>query len=537
MTGFDADTIVTGAHVVTMDPRRPHATAFAVRDGRFLAVGDDALVRELRGPRTNVRDLGGAAVTPGLIDAHLHPIQGIELTAGIDLGGLTSGAALLAALRAEADRALAEDADPWVRGWNVDYDVFHDLPMTATAIEDAVRGLPALLILFDGHTALASRAGLERAGITGGRDFDDSSCIVVDAEGHPTGELRELGAYEPVRLSAPALDRDRTLAVGSEILRGLRSSGITGGTIMDGGFATLALLDALEQGPGLPIRIVSAIDHEPGFDEERTALNLGMRDRRGDRWRGGVVKLYADGVVETGTAWLYEPDTAGTGLEPFWKDAAAYARTVRRYADAGFQVATHAIGDRAVGEVVDAYLAAGVRSAGGAPHRIEHLETTTDRDVARIAAAGITVSMQPLHMQWRKADGSDDWSRRLGPERAGRAWRARDYWDAGAPVALGSDWPIAQNDARIGLAWTMLRRRPGDRDAPVFEPDQVLTPYQALHGYTVGAARAQGDADLGRIAPGFRADYAVWAENPLHVAPDDLPDLPVQATVVGGTES
>ncbi|RBO73787.1 amidohydrolase family protein, partial [Microbacterium sp. H6] len=104
------------------------------------------------------------------------------------------------------------------------------------------------------------------------------------------------------------------------------------------------------------------------------------------------------------------------------------------------------------------------------------------------------------------------------------------------PLALGSDWPIAQNDARIGLAWSMLRRRPGDPDAPVFEPDQVLSPYQALHGYTVGAALAQGDADLGRIAPGFKADYAVWAENPLHVSPDDLPDLPVQGTVVGGVE-
>ncbi|WP_136044662.1 amidohydrolase, partial [Microbacterium sp. K41] len=420
MTGFDADTIVTGARVVTMDPRRPEASAFAVRDGRFLAVGDDALVRELRGPRTVVHDLAGAAVTPGLIDAHLHPLQGLELTAGVDLGGITTGTAFLAALRAEADRALRDDRDPWVRGWNLDYDVFHELPMTADAIDDAVRGLPALFIVFDGHTALASHEGLRRAGITGARETDDSSCIVVDGDGRPTGELRELAAYEPVRLAAPALDRTQTLAAGHELLRGLRDSGLTGGTIMDGGFATLDLLDGLEHGPGLPLRIVSAIDHEPGFDADRTAENLRMRDRRGERWRGGVVKLYADGVVETGTAWLYEPDTAGGGTEPFWKDAAAYARTVRRYADAGFQVATHAIGDRAVGEVVDAYLAAGARCATGAPHRIEHLETTTDRDVARIAAAGITASMQPLHLQWRKADASDDWSRRLGPARAAR---------------------------------------------------------------------------------------------------------------------
>lgn len=537
MTALHADTIVTGAQVVTMDPRRPEACAFAVRDGRILAIGDDDVVADLRGPRTVMRDLAGAAVTPGLIDAHLHPIQGMELTAGVDLGGVTSGAALLAALRAEADRAISEDSDPWVRGWNLDYRVFHDVPMSAAAIDDAVRGLPALLILFDGHTALASTAGLRRGGIDGARRFDDTSCIVVDEHGRPTGELREIGAYDPVRVSAPALSRDRTIVATHELLRGLRTSGITGGAVMDGGVATLELLDAIERGPGLPVRIVSAVDHEPGFDEERTRENIRLRDRHGQRWRGGVVKLYADGVVETGTAWLYEPDTGGGGSDPFWRDVDAYARTVRRYAEEGFQVATHAIGDRAIGSVIDAYLLAGTRSAGGAPHRIEHLETMTDRDVARLAAAGITASMQPLHMQWRAADASDDWSRRLGPERAGRAWRVRDCWDAGVPVALGSDWPIAQNDARVGMAWSMLRRRPGDRDAAVFEPAQALTPYQALHGYTVGAARAQGDADLGRLAPGFRADYAVWAENPLHVAPDDLPDLPVLVTAVDGIES
>ncbi|GAA2883249.1 amidohydrolase [Microbacterium esteraromaticum] len=534
MRDVGADTIVTGARVVTMDPRRPAATAFAIRDGRFIAVGSDDIVRELRTARTEVLDLHGATVTPGLIDAHLHPLQGIALTAGADLGGITTIERLREVLRAEADRAIADDADPWVRAWNLDYDVFHDVPMTSAAIEDAVRGLPALVILYDGHTALASAAALTRAGIDRARDFDDSSCIVVDAAGSPTGELRELPAYEPVRKAAPALSREAELAAAHDLLRGLTGSGLTGGAIMDGGFDTLALLDELESGPGLPVRIVSAIDHEPGFDADRTAENLRMRDRRGGRWRGGVVKLYADGVVETGTAWLHELDIDGGGGEPFWKNAAAYARTVREYADAGFQVATHAIGDRAVSEVVDAYLAAGARSANGAPHRIEHLELTTDRDVRRIAAAGITASVQPLHLQWRKADGSDEWSRRLGPERVARAWRAGDFWAAGAPVALGSDWPIAQNDARIGLAWAMLRRRPGQPDAPVFEPEQRLTAYQALHGYTVGAARAQGDGDLGRIAPGCRADYVVWEENPLHIAPDDLPDAPILRTVVGG---
>ncbi len=527
-----ADVILVGSRVLTMDPARPIADAVAFREGRVLAVGNAADLREHRGPHTEVRELQGATITPGLIDAHLHPIQGLELAVGADLGGLTTGAAFLAALRAEADRALAEDSDPWVRGWNLDYDVFHDVPPTARAIDDAVRGLPALVVLFDCHTAVASSAALRRAGITGAREFADTSEIVVDADGRPTGELRELPAYTPVLEAAPAPSQEETLAHARSLLAGLGASGLTGGTIMDGKAASLDLLAELDR-RDLPVRIVTAIDHEPGFDEERTRANLALRDRRGERWRGGVVKLYTDGVVETGTAWLYEPDTAGGGTEPFWKEPGAYERTVARYAAAGFQVATHAIGDRAIRCAIDAYRAVGVTSAG-APHRIEHLETLDDRDLTALAEHGITASLQPLHMQWRKADGSDDWSRRLGPERAARAWRAGDLLRAGVPLALGSDWPIAQSDARVGLAWAMLRRKPGDPDAPVFEPAQRLTPMQALHGYTRAAAVAQGDTDLGALIPGYRADYAVWADDPTRIPPDQLVELPVHETGIDG---
>ncbi|MEZ3160477.1 amidohydrolase family protein [Microbacterium sp. BWT-B31] len=490
-------------------------------------------MRDYIGPATEVVALAGQTVTPGLIDGHLHPLQGLELTLGVDLGGITTAQALLAALREEANRAIAEDSDPWVRGWNVAYDVFRELPLTAAAIDGAVLGLPTLLILFDGHTALASTEGLRRGGITRARELADTGVIVTDSGGVPTGELREMSAYEPVRLASPAVPRAEVLRKARALLWELRSSGLTGGCIMDGGAATLDLLTELDGGPGLPVRLVTAIDHEPGFDEERTLANLALRDNSGKRWRSGLVKLYADGVVETGTSWLFDQDAAGGGIEPFWRDMEAYARTVSRYASAGFQVATHAIGDRAVASVIDAYVRVGSLSRSGAPHRIEHLETMADRDVARLAATGITASMQPLHMQHRSADASDEWSRRLGPARAARAWRAGDLWRVGAPVALGSDWPIAQNDARIGLAWAMLRRRPGDVHAPVFEAEQRLTAYQALHGYTIGSALAQGDSDLGIIAPGARADYAVWAADPLAVTGDELAQTPV-FSILGG---
>ncbi|MGI9823931.1 amidohydrolase [Agromyces sp. Marseille-Q5079] len=536
-----ADTILVGARVITMNPRQPHAEAVAIRDGRIIAVGDAATMRELRGPDTDQADLHGAVVTPGLIDAHMHPIQGIELAVGIDFGGVRDPEVLLAMLRAEADRVADGAAGGWVRGWNVDYDVFSTMPMTAAAIDAATAPAPAFLMCFDGHTALANTEALRRSGITGARTFGDTSEIIVDDRGVPTGCLREDSAFDIVLRTAPEYTREETLDRVRGILGGLAASGITGGCIMDGNPGTLDLLDELDgaasahgSASGLPVRIVSAMAHNPGYDEERTQHHLAQRDRRGARWRGGLVKLFNDGVIDTGTGWLYEPDTHGDGNVSFWADPDEFERVVARYADAGFQIATHAIGDRAIGTTIDAYLKAGVHSRRGAPHRIEHLELLADRDLVRLAQFGITASVQPLHMQWRKADGSDFWAERLGPERAALGWRVRDMIDAGAPVALGSDWPVAQTDARIGLAWARLRREPGNPDAPVFEPHQVLTPYEALQGYTVWAAQAQGDHDLGVIAPGYRADLVVWEDSPLDVGADDLLHLPVLTTIVDG---
>ena len=144
-------------------------------------------------------------------------------------------------------------------------------------------------------------------------------------------------------------------------------------------------------------------------------------------------------------------------------------------------------------------------------------------------------SMQPLHMQWRRADNSDSWAARLGPERTARAWRTADLLRAGTRLALGSDWPVAQNDPRLGMAWARLRRKPGDLDTRVFEPDQRLSAIDTLHGYTTAAAATVGERELGgRIIPGLRADLSVFAEDPVDVSADDLPELPVVATVVDG---
>ena len=531
-----ASMIIRNGNIRTQNPSQPRAEAVAFDGDTIIAVGAEASVLELRGSTTEMVDAKGRTLTPGLIDGHIHPLMGAGSTRGVDFGGITAMPEFLERLRTEADRIVREEPAAWLRGWNVDYGIFAGRTIAATEIEDAVRGLPTALFFFDQHTLLASSAALNRAGITGAMRFDDASQIVVDAEGRPTGEVREVTAFEHVLAAAPVLTRADGVAISRRVLAQLNASGITGGCVMDGDAEALDFLaEMADTGGGLPVRLVSALKHAPDRDEDGIEEFIAMRDRSGRLWRGGLIKMFADGVIDTGTGWLSEPDTMGDGLLPFWPDPAKYAKTVGRYAAAGFQIATHAIGDRAIAAAIDAYLAVGVIAKNGAPHRIEHLEYLDDDGLPRLAAAGITASMQPLHLQWRKADGSDSWAARLGPERTKRAWRIGDVLRSGAPLALGSDWPVAQLDARIGMAWARLRRTPGERDGFVFEPDQRLTAQQALDGFTTWSAAAQGDGGhLGRIDVGYKADVALWADDPVAVDADDLVDVPVHLTVVGG---
>ena len=530
-----ANLIVTNGNIITMTASAS-ASTIVVSDGVIVAVGDQSLISEFRGASTRVIDCAGRTVTPGLIDAHSHPILGAQNTVGIDLGGIDDAGDLLRALRIEADRILKKRRDGWLRAWNLDYAAFEELPLNASSIETAVRGLPALLLFFDGHTALSSHRALELAGIDEHTHFADNSRLIRDTSGSLTGELREESAIQSVVRHAPALSPEEVRASTNSILARMASHGLTGVCIMDGDDATFAALRRLDaDAEGLPLRVVTAFDHHPGDGDELISDRLAtLATARGRRWRGGLVKLYADGVIDTGTGWLYEPDTRGEGTSGLWGEPENLLRTMLRYSRAGIQIATHAIGDKAIGATIDAYLACGVRSGNDAHHRIEHIECLTDTDLARLATAGITASLQPAHLQWRKADGSDEWASRLGAERARMAWRSADLLAAGVPLALGSDWPVAQFDPRIGMAWARLRREPGNEGAPTFEPTQRLTAVQALHGFTAGAARAQGDSDLGHIDAGFRADLTIWEADPLKVSADELICTPIAATLVDG---
>ncbi|EPD91723.1 MULTISPECIES: amidohydrolase [Streptomyces] len=508
--------------------------ALAAADGRIHALGDDAGIRALAGAGTTVVDLKGAVVTPGLVDGHLHPVHGAELARGLDLSGCTDLGTLRETLSREVRRLAPGE---WLHGWGLDPNVFGDGPVEAAPLAPVLDGVPALLQMFDAHSMLASPRALELAGVDGPRTFDQAAEVVCDTEGRPTGLLLESAACHLVERAAPqptrAGRRDRLATA----LRGMAASGLTGGHVMDGeGLDLLAELDAAGE---LPLRLRVAPWCQPGTDADALHELIRQQHTGGRLWQVAGVKLFMDGTVDNGTAWLERPDCHGGSTHAFWPDPADYSRIIAELHRAGVPTATHAIGDAAVRHVLDSVekaLAARPGAAAAPRHRVEHIETVPDDTLGRFAWLGVVASMQPTHCcDFTRADHTDNWSRRLGEERAARAWRCRDLWDSGALVVLGSDWPVADHRPLTVMAGARHRRPTRDLSRPPHGPDQALTALEALQGMTVNPALATGDGHhAGRLAVGHRADLTVLADNPLTTPATELAELPVLLTVLDG---
>ncbi|MFE5710373.1 amidohydrolase [Streptomyces sp. NPDC056501] len=510
-------------------------TALAVSDdGRISALGDDREIRALAGPATTVVDLKGAVVTPGLVDGHVHPVTGAELTGGLDLSGCADLDDVREALAREV-RRFARGG--WLFAWGLDPNVFGDRPVGIAPFDSVLDGVPAFLLLFDAHSALASRRALELAGVDGPRTFAQASAeVVCDADGRPTGLLQEDAACELVERVAPkSTHKERRERLGAA-LRSMAAAGLTGGHVMDANGESLALYGELDAAGELPLRLRVAPWCQPGTDADGVRALIEQQGTGGALWRVAGVKLFMDGTIDNGTAWLERPDGHGESTAAFWPDPAAYTEIIGELHRAGVATATHAIGDAAVRHVLDSVEKAQASAALRVRHRVEHIETVPDDTLRRFAELGVVASMQPTHCcDFTRADHTDNWSRRLGEERASRAWRCRDLVDSGATVVLGSDWPIAPFPPLGVLAGARHRRPSRDLGQAPHGPEQALTALEALRGMTTGPAYAAGEEhEAGRIALGHRADLAVFADSPVTTAATDLPDLPVLLTVLEG---
>jgi predicted amidohydrolase YtcJ len=483
------------------------------------------------GPGTDVLDGAGLTVVPGLVDTHIHPFYGTLQTRGVDLRGartLDEVRALLAGERARCGNGL------WVLGHSVRYEPFHESGIRADTIAAALGESPALIGFYDGHTALASAPALALAGVDGPREFAEYAEVVCDPDGRPTGALLENGAMDLVRAVVPAWTDAERLDAFAATFRAFNAAGLTGVQAMLGDPALLDACRALEARGELTARLIVPMHLEPGVDEDTVAAMLALPDERGRLWRTGTAKFFLDGVLDSGTAWLVDAGPGGLNGAPFWPDVDRYRDLVARFTAAGFSCTTHAVGDGAVRGALDAYEAAGPPARG--MHRIEHIETLVDSDLPRFAALGVAAGMQPLHLEGLdEPDVPSSWVDGLSEGRYERGFRAGDLARSGAVVALGSDWMVADFDPRVGMAWAMLRRKPGAPSHVPYLPEQALDAATVLRGYTVAAAQVAGTAGSeGRLIPGFAADVTILGADPLEVAPDELPDVPVAATVVAG---
>jgi predicted amidohydrolase YtcJ len=517
--------------VCTLDPRRPHVSAVAWRNRTLIAVGDDQDVRPLISSSTEVVEAAGRWVYPGFVDSHVHPFWGTEKTRGLDLRSARTLSEVRRRLFAEGARMAPGE---WLLAHSVRYEPFHDSGIRADVIAEATAGHPTMMSFYDAHTALANREALAIAGVTGSRRFVEASEVVCDPDGRPTGALLEHAAMGLVLDVVPNWTEAELLDAFATTLRRMNAVGLTGAHVMMGDPDLLDLVTALEQRGDLTLRLLMPMHLGPQADDDDVQRYLDVAGRCGRLWRTGTAKFFLDGVLDSGTAWLVEPGPRGANAEPFWPDLRRFRDLVRRFTQAGFSAITHAVGDGAVREALDAYAAAGLPRRG--MHRIEHIETLTDRDLPRLATLGVAASMQPLHME-----GLDDpstpssWTDGLSAGRYERGFRTADVLASGAVLALGSDWMVADFDPRVGMAWARLRRQPGRPDRVPYLPAQAIGAEAALAGYTTAPARIAGSAHAyGRIAPGFRADLTVLGADLLRSAADDLPEVSVAATIVDG---
>ncbi len=545
-----ADLVFTGGSVFTADPSRPRAEAVAVRDGRIVAVGSDAEVRDLVGAGAEVVDLRDKMLLPGFQDAHVHSPSGGLDRLRCDLSDLHTRNGYLERIRSYAESR--PDVE-WVLGGGWAMDVFPGGTPTAAELDAVVSDRPAFISNRDNHGAWVNAKALDMAGVT--RDTPDPADgrLERDEAGNPTGTLHEGAMLLVQRLIPPASpeERERGLLTGQAYLHSL---GITAwqdaivgkyATVPDSFDTYVALAGRGE----LTARVVGALWFERGRGEEQVDELLEKRARGNvGRFQATTVKIMQDGVCENFTAAVLKPyldaggkPTDNTGISFF--EAEALKGYVTRLDREGFQVHFHAIGERAVREALDA-LEAARRSNGPNDnrHHVAHIQVVHPDDLPRFAKLGITANAQPLWASY-EPQMVDLTLPFLGPERSTWQYPFGALVRSGARLAFGSDWPVSSPnplwEIHVAVNRTIFEAYPYADDERArtkpFLPEQRLDLETALTAFTMGSAYVNHlDDRTGSIEAGKLADLVVLDRDLFTEEPGAIADTKVLLTLVEG---
>ncbi|MBL8911341.1 MAG: amidohydrolase [Archangium sp.] len=521
--GPDSTIVFVAKKIRTQNFQKPFAQAIAWKHGKILASGTEREVLAVAGGDAIVERFPDAVIIPGLVDAHAHVESLGRSLSTVSLFEATSEADAVERVQAAPKTAFQGE---WLIGRAWDQNDWPGQQFPSRATLDAVfPKTPVWLTRVDGHAAWVNSAALERAGITAKTPDPEGGQIIRDAKGEPTGVLIDnamdvVGAKIPLP-SDEELQRRLKLALETCARLGLTQVHDAG---MD--MRTFRQLQTWDMVGSLPVRLYVMAD---GQGAEADAW-LGLGTFSGRLLEMKAVKLYVDGALGSRGALLHAPysdEPARSGLALI--STVAFEAKAKAFNERGFQVAVHAIGDKANTIALDVLSGLDRKLR----HRIEHAQILRAEDVERFAKSGIIASFQPTH-----ATSDMPWAeKRVGAERIKFAYAWRSLLDSGAHVAFGSDFPVEDPDPRLGLYAARTREDLKGQPPGGWKPEQKLTGEEALAGFTSGAAYAAFAEDRrGQLREGFDADFVVLSADPVEVDPKEVPNLKVLITVVNGVD-
>lgn len=536
----DAPLALVNGRIRTCDPARPSAEALLILEGSIARLGSSAEITSDLPAGCRTIDLSGRTAVPGFNDCHMHILGlGVTLMAAdvSPSAGVTDAGSLIQALRTWAD---ANPHAPWVTGYGYDQNRFPGARhITNGELDRAFPERPVIVFHTSGHAAVANTSALSRSGVGPDTPNPQGGELAHDEAGNLTGLLLETAIGLVTQAMPPLTRAERARAIELACAALVRVGVVAASDMGLGGYSIDdefgAYLDAVEG--GAPVRMtlcpeVADIWEPDGIPEPSLfAAEIGLggapatRSDRSGSLRLGALKLYADGALTTRTAALTEPFVDGSGDGMLLHTPDRLQAYVRHGMRRGWQIATHAIGDRAIAEVLDAYEAALPMDHSAGRHRIEHAMLLDPALIQRMTTAGVVAVLQPEFL----ARLGDAYVLGLGEERASRLNPYRSLLAAGARIAFSSDSPVVPGAPLDGIRAAMHRTTP---DGVRLGKDERCTLDEALAAYTTGAAYATRDeARHGAIKPHGSADIVILDD----ISSDGSFDAAaVAATMVGG---
>jgi hypothetical protein len=524
-----ADLIVTNARIYTVDESRPVVEAFAVRGDRVAFVGDLRGALTLKGPQTRVLDLGGRTVIPGMVDAHGH-VSGLgSALAIVDLTGASSYDEIIARVAAKA-KTVAPGV--WVTGRGWDQNRWADTRFPShEKLSAAVPNNPVLLERVDGHANLANKKAMEAAGVTAATKDPVGGRIEHLADGSPSGVFVD-NAQPITQRVVPAPSHEELKREVMNAIAETQRWGLTG--VHDAGEPqdVLDIYEELGKAGAINSRIYAMIGDDSAAIAKAFTRGPQSALYGGTLWIRSI-KLYADGAMGSRGAALLEPYSDDPGNIGLLKSTPAHLQDVAtRALRNGFQVCTHAIGDRGNRVALDAYEGA-LAAVPTADHRfrIEHAQNLHYADIPRFAKLGVIPSMQASHqtsdMYWVGT--------RLGVSRLPGAYAWRSLLNTGIVIPNGSDFPVERVNPLISFHAAISRQDANNWPPGGWYPEQRMTRDEALKAMTIWPAFAAfQEHDLGSLAPGKYADFVVLDQDIMRAPVETILATHVLSTWVGG---